>query len=84
MGRVRLCMYHLSRAGHSILGALVIASNLYIGGFWGEWGTLSSGKNSDTTAHHCQRKIEMLTMEDVEFTSDGYLADESLIWRGFM
>ncbi|KAG9308724.1 methylated-DNA--cysteine S-met [Chiua virens] len=62
----------------------VIASNLYIGGFWGEWGTLSSGKNSDTTAHHCQRKIEMLTMEDVEFTSDGYLADESLIWRGFM
>ncbi|KAF8427224.1 6-O-methylguanine DNA methyltransferase [Boletus edulis BED1] len=59
----------------------VIASNLYIGGFFGEWGTLSSRKGG-ASGQKCRRKIEMLAMEGVEFTPDGYLADENLIWRG--
>ena len=60
----------------------VIASNLYIGGFFGEWGTLSSGKKGDGSGKQCQRKIEMLAMEGVGFSVDGYLADEKLIWKG--
>ena len=59
----------------------VIASNLYIGGFFGEWNTLSSGKD-DAPGRKCQRKMEMLVMEGVEFTVDGYLADERLVWKG--
>ena len=59
----------------------VIASNLYIGGFFGEWGTLSSRKDG-ASGQKCQRKIEILAMEGVEFTVDGYLADDNLVWSG--
>ncbi|KAI9566726.1 methylated-DNA--cysteine S-met [Boletus coccyginus] len=59
----------------------VIASNLYIGGFFGEWGTLSSHKDG-ASGQRCQRKVEILAMEGVEFTVDGYLADDNLIWSG--
>ncbi|KAN0098107.1 6-O-methylguanine DNA methyltransferase, DNA binding domain containing protein [Tylopilus felleus] len=58
----------------------VIASNLYIGGFFGEWGTLSQ-KNA-ASGQKCQRKMEILAIEGVEFTTDGYLADENMVWRG--
>lgn len=60
----------------------VVASNLYIGGFIGEWGTLDLEKKNNTLGEQYQRKIEMLAMEGVEFTVDGCLADKRLIWRG--
>ncbi|KAI6155906.1 6-O-methylguanine DNA methyltransferase [Pisolithus tinctorius] len=49
----------------------VIASNCYVGGFLGEWG-----------ASRCSAKIHMLTNEGVEFTTDGYLANKGVVWRG--
>ncbi|KAI6119251.1 methylated-DNA--cysteine S-met [Pisolithus thermaeus] len=49
----------------------VIASNHYVGGFFGEWGP-----------SRCSAKIHVLSNEGVEFTTDGYLATKSVIWRG--
>ncbi|KIJ59774.1 hypothetical protein HYDPIDRAFT_118123 [Hydnomerulius pinastri MD-312] len=61
----------------------IIASTHYIGGFYGEWGTGEHAKgDSKNTGRQCQKKMEMLAMEGVGFTSDGYLADKNLVWRG--
>ncbi|KAH7881840.1 hypothetical protein F5I97DRAFT_470194 [Phlebopus sp. FC_14] len=59
----------------------VIASNTFIGGFFGEWGT-GTDRNSKSSGTQCRRKMEMLAMEGIAFTSDGYLADKNAIWRG--
>jgi methylated-DNA-[protein]-cysteine S-methyltransferase len=55
----------------------VIASNFFIGGFFGEWGT------NDKTGTRCNQKMYLLMKEGVRFTKDGHLADvEECIWRG--
>ena len=59
----------------------VIALKLYIGGFFSEWSTLSPGKD-DAPGQKCQRKVEIPAMEGVEFTVDGCLGDERLVWKG--
>ncbi|KAG1740195.1 6-O-methylguanine DNA methyltransferase [Suillus paluster] len=59
----------------------IIASNLYIGGFFGEWGTGANARGGQkNTGLQCNRKTEMLAKEGVEFSANGYLADESLLW----
>ncbi|KAG2119982.1 methylated-DNA--cysteine S-met [Suillus cothurnatus] len=59
----------------------IIASNLYIGGFSGEWGTGANARGGQkNTGLQCNRKMEMLAREGVTFSVDGYLADESLLW----
>ncbi|KAG2124929.1 methylated-DNA--cysteine S-met, partial [Suillus cothurnatus] len=61
----------------------IIASNLYIGGFSGEWGTGANARGGQkNTGLQCNRKMEMLAKEGVTFSVDGYLADESLLWIG--
>ncbi|KAF8838647.1 DNA binding methylated-DNA--cysteine S-methyltransferase [Paxillus ammoniavirescens] len=66
----------------------IIASNLYIGGFYGEWGTgdnskvKAKGEGGKNTGRQCRKKVEMLATEGVGFTEGGYLVDEGLIWRG--
>ncbi|KAJ8586058.1 DNA binding methylated-DNA--cysteine S-methyltransferase [Rhizopogon salebrosus TDB-379] len=61
----------------------IIASNLYIGGFFGEWGTGTNARGGQkNTGVQCNRKMEMLGKEGVGFSADGYLADESLLWSG--
>ena len=60
----------------------IIASNHYIGGFFGEWLDKKKGHNEkrgDLTA----RKTEMLAKEGVVFDAQGYLiGGDSNIWRG--
>ncbi|KAG1817717.1 Alpha/Beta hydrolase protein [Suillus subaureus] len=61
----------------------IIASNLYIGGFSGEWGTGANARGGQkNTGSQCNRKMEMLAKEGVTFSVEGYLADESLLWIG--
>ncbi|TDL17637.1 DNA binding methylated-DNA--cysteine S-methyltransferase [Rickenella mellea] len=52
----------------------VIASNMFIGGFVGEWGT------HRTEGSQCERKRKMLVQEGVAFTDDGYLIDKKNLW----
>ncbi|KAG2139706.1 6-O-methylguanine DNA methyltransferase [Suillus clintonianus] len=60
----------------------IIASTLYIGGFFGEWGTGANARGGQkNTGVQCNRKMEMLEKEGVTFSLEGYLADESLLWR---
>jgi methylated-DNA-[protein]-cysteine S-methyltransferase len=55
----------------------VVASNLFVGGFFGEWGRDSK------TGTQCDRKVEMLRREGVRFTPNGFLSGgEDVIWRG--
>ncbi|KAJ3488767.1 hypothetical protein NLI96_g2606 [Meripilus lineatus] len=57
----------------------VVASNFYIGGFFGEWG---STKEDGSAGQQCKRKLDMLTQEGVTFTNNGYLSDpEAFIWK---
>ncbi|KIK38323.1 hypothetical protein CY34DRAFT_809449 [Suillus luteus UH-Slu-Lm8-n1] len=61
----------------------IIASNLYIGGFFGEWGTgVNARGGQKNTGVQCNRKMEMLEQEGVVFSVDGYLVDGSLLWVG--
>ncbi|KAG1776087.1 6-O-methylguanine DNA methyltransferase [Suillus placidus] len=60
----------------------IIASNMYIGGFFGEWGTGANARGQKNTGLQCNRKMEMLAKEGVTFSVEGYLADESLLWIG--
>lgn len=54
----------------------VIASNFCLGGFMGEWGT------EKASGSRCGQKLEMLSDEGLEFTSDGKLRNpERFIWR---
>jgi methylated-DNA-[protein]-cysteine S-methyltransferase len=63
-------------------GDQIITSNLYIGGFSGEWGTGTIARGGQNTGLQCNKKIEMLAKEGVTFFVDEYLADESLLWIG--
>ncbi|KAG5642139.1 hypothetical protein DXG03_003569 [Asterophora parasitica] len=54
----------------------VIASNLFVGGFFGEW-----GKNHRTGMHRDQ-KLELLKHEGVRFTEKDVLARKENVWRG--
>jgi methylated-DNA-[protein]-cysteine S-methyltransferase len=58
----------------------VIASNKYIGGYQGEWTGPASGDESKERARR-KRKLDLLRDEGVEFDSQGYLVDDSLIWK---
>jgi methylated-DNA-[protein]-cysteine S-methyltransferase len=51
----------------------IVASNLFVGGFVGEWGI---------GAKQPMRKMEMLAKEGVGFTKEGYLKDREVVWRG--
>ena len=58
----------------------VIASNLYIGGFYGEWGI---SKDSSNKRGQCMRKMKMLAEEGVMFTEDGFLKHQDVtLWKG--
>ncbi|KAG1741353.1 methylated-DNA--cysteine S-met, partial [Suillus lakei] len=47
----------------------IIASNLYIGGFFGEWGTGTNARGGQkNTRVQCNRKMEMLEKEGVMFS----------------
>ena len=52
----------------------VIASNHFIGGFFGEWG------RAHKTGTRCDQKLQLLKSEGVEFNVGGYLKDLDLIW----
>ncbi|KAH0586821.1 hypothetical protein H2248_005668 [Termitomyces sp. 'cryptogamus'] len=54
----------------------VIASNLFIGGFRGEWGP------KHKTGIHCHAKRDLLAREGVAFTETGHLlSTDSVLWR---
>ncbi|KLO13847.1 DNA binding methylated-DNA--cysteine S-methyltransferase [Schizopora paradoxa] len=54
----------------------VVASDFYLGGFVGEWGT------EKTSGSQCSKKLDMLTKEGVPFTSDHKLKNpERSLWR---
>jgi methylated-DNA-[protein]-cysteine S-methyltransferase len=48
----------------------------YIGGFQGDWQKAPSGLN-------CEKKLELLKIEGVEFTEDGMLKDKSCWFDDF-
>ncbi|KAF8520025.1 6-O-methylguanine DNA methyltransferase [Hysterangium stoloniferum] len=55
----------------------IIASNHFIGGFYGEW-----GQNSKT-GEKFHDKLNMLAQEGVGFTENGYLmGGDKMLWRG--
>ncbi|KAI9677974.1 MAG: hypothetical protein M1822_008082 [Bathelium mastoideum] len=54
----------------------VIAASGYIGGFKGDWEKAPSGIN-------CEKKLELLKTEGVEFDAKGMLADKSRWWNEF-
>jgi len=60
----------------------IIASNLYIGGFFGEWGTGKDEKLRKGNGVQCHKKMEMLAKEGIAFSREGYLVDKGLVWRG--
>ncbi|RDB20238.1 Methylated-DNA--protein-cysteine methyltransferase [Hypsizygus marmoreus] len=54
----------------------VIASNLFVGGFRGEW------EQTHKTGTRCNEKLDLLAAEGVEFTNKGYLVDtDAAIWK---
>ncbi|KAJ7476931.1 methylated-DNA--cysteine S-met [Mycena galericulata] len=53
----------------------VIASNLFVGGFLGEWG------KEHRTGTQCSRKLDLLSKEGVGFTAEGYLKGEEMLWK---
>jgi len=54
----------------------VVASNFFVGGFRGEWGT------DDKTGTHCNAKIDLLAKEGVRVTKNGHLADaDECVWK---
>ncbi|KIW00106.1 uncharacterized protein PV09_08291 [Verruconis gallopava] len=53
-----------------------IAASGYIGGFQGDWQKAPSGQN-------CEKKLQLLKSEGVEFTADGMLKDKSRWWDDF-
>ncbi|EDR02409.1 uncharacterized protein LACBIDRAFT_253981, partial [Laccaria bicolor S238N-H82] len=54
----------------------VIASNLYIGGFIGEWGPTAK------TGTKVNKKIALLSREGVTFDQRGFLDNEDYLWKG--
>ncbi|KAI0052673.1 methylated-DNA--cysteine S-met [Auriscalpium vulgare] len=55
----------------------IVASNLFIGGFFGEWTDLKQSSSKDA------QKIRMLAMEGVLFDKSGKLiGSEEFTWKG--
>jgi methylated-DNA-[protein]-cysteine S-methyltransferase len=54
----------------------IIASNMFVGGFYGEWGL------GDRTDSQGKKKVEMLAQEGVGFSKAGYILDMSVVWKG--
>ncbi|KAF8244924.1 DNA binding methylated-DNA--cysteine S-methyltransferase [Wilcoxina mikolae CBS 423.85] len=54
----------------------VIASTGYIGGFMGDWEKVPSGVN-------CDKKLQLLKKEGVDFDERGMLKDKSRLWGDF-
>ncbi|KIO27087.1 hypothetical protein M407DRAFT_194310 [Tulasnella calospora MUT 4182] len=52
----------------------VIASNLFVGGFYGEWGP----KSKSGTQYH--RKLDLLKEEGVKFDAKGKLVNMKHVW----
>jgi methylated-DNA-[protein]-cysteine S-methyltransferase len=55
----------------------VIATTGYIGGFMGDWQKAPSGIN-------CDKKLQLLKEEGVEFDERGMLKDKRKIWGEFV
>ncbi|PFH46376.1 hypothetical protein AMATHDRAFT_155290, partial [Amanita thiersii Skay4041] len=54
----------------------VVASDLCLGGFFGEWG------KTHRTGTKCEQKMKILTDEGVEFTKGGKVAHpETVLWK---
>ncbi|KAF7331496.1 DNA binding methylated-DNA-cysteine S-methyltransferase [Mycena kentingensis (nom. inval.)] len=53
----------------------VIASNMFIGGFIGEWG------RDHKTGTKCDAKLTLLAAEGVQFTDEGYLKSREMLWK---
>ncbi|KAJ6615517.1 methylated-DNA--cysteine S-met, partial [Mycena sp. CBHHK59/15] len=53
----------------------VIAANLFIGGFLGEWG------KDHRTGTQCSSKLVLFEKEGVDFTEGGHLKDRETLWR---
>lgn len=64
----------------------VIASTLFIGGFYGKWGVAAGDApvttNADGEEQGGLRKMRTLAEEGVVFRKDGYLENKALVWRG--
>jgi len=67
----------------------VIASNLFIGGFMGEWGkksTIATKRKSETGTHPpkfmCEKKLDLLAAEGVAFDKNGKLKSRAYLWDG--
>ncbi|KAF8315642.1 hypothetical protein DL93DRAFT_843208 [Clavulina sp. PMI_390] len=68
----------------------VIASNLFIGGFLGEWGKASKDKGGEPNTRTrdapaefmCDRKLDLLAAEGVAFDRQGMLKSRSYLWDG--
>ncbi|ETW84782.1 hypothetical protein HETIRDRAFT_312510, partial [Heterobasidion irregulare TC 32-1] len=55
----------------------VVASNFFVGGFFGEWTDLKGGANKG------KRKVRMLVQEGIPFTAEGRLVrGEKYLWAG--
>ncbi len=66
----------------------VVASNLYIGGFFGQWAgrktarTSKDGQSNEGNPLEVQKKIALLKGEGVNVDSRGFLEDAgSLVWK---
>ncbi|KAA8905684.1 6-O-methylguanine DNA methyltransferase [Sphaerosporella brunnea] len=55
----------------------IIATTGYIGGFMGDWEKAPSGIN-------CDKKLELLKEEGVEFDEHGMLKDRKRVWNEFV
>lgn len=58
----------------------IIASTLFIGGFFGKWGI--ENPQVDGEEQGGSKKMIVLQEEGVVFGKDGFLKDKALIWRG--
>ncbi|KAI9664126.1 MAG: hypothetical protein M1821_007617 [Bathelium mastoideum] len=65
-----------SRSAHVESPSLTHSDSKYIGGFKGDWEKAPSGIN-------CEKKLELLKTEGVEFDAKGMLADKSRWWNEF-
>ncbi|KZP19830.1 DNA binding methylated-DNA--cysteine S-methyltransferase, partial [Athelia psychrophila] len=57
----------------------VIASTLFIGGFFGKWGIDAAQLTGEEEGGLW--KMRVLAEEGVAFDKDGFLADRALVWR---
>ena len=58
----------------------VVASDLSLGGFFGERATSKNGRGRPL-GEHCTRKVELLTQEGVLFAKEGRCVSREAIWE---